>query len=606
MKQLCDKKQMRLWALILGILFLPYAWVLAADNITVGNDTFFSDGSSAVINDIRVVIDGAPDQQESCAAMAKRLIRLHPGDPINEGTIRTTIEALKLSHRFSAIHVDSISESEGETLTFTLTPYRIIKDIRIQGKYPLFERDILNQMTLYPGDPYTRADLSAQTGAIIERYKREGYIGTQVSVKALRDHGDENTVILVDIDKGPHYVLGTLTFEGNRNVSPNALKWRMRVWRAALVPGIGRFSEYRLKKDLDSLLKYYRRKGFADADLSYRIDDPDNSHQVNVTVQIQEGRRYTVVFEGNRRFWNLTLKKDVVIFTDGNRSNIGVRKSVQNMKDRYREAGFLDARIKAEATDVPGNQADIHRLRFVIQEGPKTVVDAVTIAGNQTLSETEIRKQLLTRPPTIFHDGAFVPETLEEDIYAVTTLYMKQGFQERTVDPDVKFSEDNTGAAVSLKINEGPQTKVRSIAINGLTVLPETAARKVLVHKIGDPFGKAALDAEKEAIASLVSEKGYPHATVNASVNYSEDRTQADIAHDIDPGPLVSLGEIFVSGNLRTTEKVIRRELDVQPQSPLSLRSLHDGQRRLRDLDIFHGVSYRTFGLKEKEETVNL
>jgi outer membrane protein insertion porin family len=61
-----------------------------------------------------------------------------------------------------------------------------------------------------------------------------------------------------------------------------------------------------------------------------------------------------------------------------------------------------------------------------------------------------------------------------------------------------------------------------------------------------------------------------------------------------------------VSGNLRTAEKVIRRELDVQPQKPLSLRSLNDGQRRLRDLDIFHGVSYRTFGLKEKDETVNL
>ena len=199
-----------------------------------------------------------------------------------------------------------------------------------------------------------------------------------------------------------------------------------------------------------------------------------------------------------------------------------------------------------------------------------------------------------------------MPETLDTDTYAVTTLYMKQGFQERTVDSEVAFNEDKTGADVSLKIKEGPQTTVRSIVINGLTVLPEAKARKVLVHKIGDPFRHAALEAEKEAIASLVSEKGYPHATVHASVTYSEDRTQADIVHDVDAGPLVTLGDIFVSGNLRTAEKVIRRELEVQPQTPLSLRSLHDGQRRLRDLDIFHGVSYRTFGLKEKEETVNL
>ena len=597
---------MHLWALILGILLVPCARGLAADTITVGNDAFITNGSKTVIGDIRVVIDGAPDQQKPYTALAKRLIRLKPGNPLDEGSVQASIEVLKLSHRFSAIHVDSISETDGETLTFTLTPYRFIKDIQIRGRYPLFERDILNQMTLYPGDPFTLADLTAQTGAIVERYQREGYVDPKVSINAHRDAADSNAVIVVDIDKGPHYELGRLTIEGNQGVSSNALKRRMTVWRAALLPGIGRFSEYRLKKDMDSLLKYYRRKGFADAQLSYRIDDPGDSHQVNVTVQVQEGQRYTVAFDGNQRFWNRTLKKDVVIFSDGNRNNIGVRKSVQNIKRRYHEAGYLDARIKTETTLVPGPPVETRQLRFVIQEGPQTVVDNVTIAGNQNLSETEIRKQVLTRPPTVFHDGAFVPETLETDTYAVTTLYLKQGFQERTVDSEVTFNEDKTGADVSLNIKEGPRTTVGSIVITGLTVLPEAKARKVLVHKIGDPFRTAALDAEKEAIASLVSEKGYPHATVHANVTYSEDRTRADIVYEVDAGPLVTLGDIFVSGNLRTAEKVIRRELEVQPQTPLSLRSLYDGQRRLRDLDIFHGVSYRTFGLKEKEETVNL
>ncbi len=605
-KQRQHKKQIYLWVLVLSILWLPLARGLAADTVTVDDDTLFTNGSTMVINDIRVVIDGAPEQQKLYTTMARRLIRLKPGDPLDEGAVQAALDALKLSRRFSAIHVDSISEPDGETLTFTLTPFRFIKDIQINGKYPLFERDILNQMTLYPGDPYTRADLSAQTGAIVERYQREGYVDPKVSIKAQRDTRDPYAVILVDIDKGPHYVLGTLIFEGNRGVSSNALKWRMRVWRAALIPGIGRFSEYRLKKDMDSLLKYYRRKGFADAQLTYHIDDPGDAHQANLTIKIQEGPRYTVDFVGNRRFWNLTLKKDVVVFRDGNRSNIGVRKSVQNIKRRYMEAGYLDARIKAETTPVPGMPVETQKLRFVIQEGPQTIVNQVTLAGNQNLSDEEIKKQMLTRPPTIFHDGAFVPETLETDTYAVTTLYMKQGFQSRTVDSEVLFNEDKTGADVSLNIKEGPRTTVGSIVINGLTVLTEANARKVLVHKIGDPFRTAALDAEKEAIASLVSEKGYPHATVLASVTYSEDRTRADIVFDIDPGPLVTLEDIFISGNLLTAEKVIRRELEVKPQTPLALRSLYEGQRRLRDLDIFHGVSYRTFGLKEKAETVDL
>jgi outer membrane protein insertion porin family len=157
-------------------------------------------------------------------------------------------------------------------------------------------------MTLYPGDPFTRADLSVQTGAIIERFQREGYVDPKVTIRAQRDTEDHNAVIVVDIDKGPHYILGRLTIEGNRGVASHALKRRMTVWRAALLPGMGRFSEYRLKKDMDALLKYYRRKGFADAQLSYRIDDPGDAHQVNVTVQVLEGPRYTIAFDGNQRF----------------------------------------------------------------------------------------------------------------------------------------------------------------------------------------------------------------------------------------------------------------------------------------------------------------
>ncbi len=597
---------MHLWALILGILLVPCARGLAADTITVGNDATLKNEPETVIRDIQVVIDGPPDQRERHAAMAKRLIRLYPMDRFDEAAVQASINALKFSRRFSAIHVDSSSEAGGETLTFTLTPYRTIGDIRIRGKYPLFERDILNQMTLYPGDPYTPENLSAQTEAIIKRYQREGYVEPKVSITDQRDSDNDSAVILVDIDKGPHYVLGTLIFEGNRGVSSNSLAWRMTVWRGALFPGIGRFSEYRLKKDMDSLLKYYRRKGFADAQLSYHIDDPGNSHIVDVTVKIQEGPRYTVAFEGNRRFWDRTLKKDVVIFSDGNRSNVGVRKSVQNMKRRYHEDGYLDTRIKTETNLVPGKPVETRQLRFVIQEGPQTIVDKVTIAGNQNLSETEIRKQILTRPPTLFHDGAFDPETLETDTYAVATLYMKQGFQERTVDSEVTFNQGKTGADISLNVKEGPRTTVRSVVIDGLTVVPEARARKVLIHKIGDPFRSAAMEAEKEAIASLVSEKGYPHASVRANVTFSEDRTRADIVYEVDAGPLVTLADIFVSGNLRTADKVIRRELEVQPQTPLSLRSLYDGQRRLRDLEIFHGVNYRIFGLKEKKETVDL
>ncbi len=602
------QKVVPLWTLVLGIFFMTCVPGLAEGTLNAGNDGALTKGAGAVIAGVEVVIDGplSQDRKNPYAYVARKLIRLRTGDPLHEEALQASLEALKLSRRFSAIHVDSTSGTDGETLIFNLTPSRTIADIDIEGKYPLFEREILNQLTMYPGNPYTPEQLSSQTGAVVERYKRAGYIDPKVSITEQREPGNEQAVIFVNIDKGPHFVLGTLTFEGNTHVSATALKLRISVWRADFLPWFGRFSEYQLKKDMTSLKDYYYSKGFADAELSYRLARTGDSQQVDVTVEIKEGARYEVDFAGNEEFWDRTLKKDVVIFTSGNRNNTGIRKSISNIKKRYHEAGYLETEIKVDSC--PGAEADteIQPLCFAIEEGPQTIVDEVTIAGNQAILEKEIKEQMLTRPPSILHDGAYVPETLETDTYAVTTLYLKQGFTKRTVDSDVTFSKDKTGADVLLDIEEGPQTRVRSIVIKGLTVLPEEAAAKVLVHHPGDPFRTAASEVEKEAIASLVSEKGYPHATVQAKISYSEDHTQADIVYIVDTGPLVTLGDTFVSGNLRTDEEVILQELEMEPDSPLSLHALYEAQRRLRDMNIFHAVNYRTFGLKEKADTVDL
>ena len=600
------KRLIRLWGLIAALLTVSCVGGLAANSVIVGNDIFVGTGSETVISDIRVIIKGPEEQWASYASMARGLIRLHPGDPFDEKALHASIEVLKLSNRFSRIHVDSATEKDGEALIFTLTPYFIIKDIRIDGKYPLFERDILNQMTIYPGEPYTKPDLSAQVGGIVKRYKREGYVNPKVSIKAERDTEDQQAIILVDIDKGAPHKLGTLTFQGNKYVSSSALKRRMGVWRSNLLPFVGRFSEYLLKKDIASLLTYYRSIGFADAELSYDLDNTSDPSKANVTVQIQEGPRYTVVFDGNRNFWDLTLDKDVVIFTKGNRYNIGVRRSIQNIKKRYHDAGFLDAVIKEEKTTSLGPLAETCQLRFVIEEGLKTIVNEVVITGDQDISETEIKKQILSHPPTMFHDGAFVPETLEADVYAINTLYTKHGFLERSVDSTVTFTGDKADADITLNITEGPRTTVRSIVIQGLSVVPEKKVRSLLALKVGDPFRSTLLEIEKETITSLVSEKGYPYALVQPIVSYSKDHTQADIVYKVDQGSQVTLGDIIVSGNLRTAEKIIRQELEVKPQSALSLQSLADGQRRLRDMGIFHGVNYRIYGLKEKAETVDL
>jgi len=562
-------------------------------------------GAGMVVAGIRVIVAAPPDRIGDNEALAHQLISLAPDDPLTQDAIQKSIDALRLSNRFAAIDVDSHTIPEGEVLVYTLTPHQTIEDIRIHGNEPIFETDILNQMSLYPGDPYTKTDLSGQEEAIVKRYKRAGYIDPKVSVEALPHDKGENAVIIVDITKGPHYQLGRLTFEGRRGISRAMLKWHMRAWRTALWPG-GRFSEHWLKKDMDSLEAYYRRKGFADAALSYRTKVDEDGRHVDVMVSIDEGPRYKVSFAGHHRFWTFTLKKDVAIYSTGNRGNRGVRKTVSNIKQRYHDDGFLEARVEVEQNPVPDAPIPTILLQFVIHEGPQTKVESVHISGNHSIEEKKIEKQMLTRPPGLLHDGAYVPETLEEDVFVMRTLYMREGFQEQDVNANADLSADKTRAKVNVEISEGPRTRVESIVIKGLAIegLSEEKIKTRLVHKIGAPFRQSALEADKQTIASLVSEKGHPYVTVAAKATFNADKSQATVEYTVDPGPLVTLGGIFISGNLKTKDHIIRRELAHEPGAPLSLQALNDGQRSLRDLSIFHDVNYRTIGLKEKAETV--
>ena len=563
-------------------------------------------GAGMIVAGIQVIVKAPPDKIGDNEALARQLISLAPGDSLNQDAIETSIDALRLSNRFAAIDVDSRTTPAGETLVYTLTPHQTIEDIRIHGNEPLLEAEILNQMTLYPGDPFVDQDLSGQEEAIIKRYKRAGYIDPKVSVKVLPHDEGENAIIVVDIDKGPYYRLGSLTFEGRRGISEAMLKLHMRVWRAALWPA-GRFSESWLKKDMENLLAFYRRKGFADAALSYRTKLAEDGRQVDVIVRIDEGPCYKMSFVGHHRFWRFTLKKDVALYTIGNRGNRGVRKTVTNIRQRYHDDGFLEARVEVKQNPVPDASIPTTLLQFIIHEGPQTKVESVHISGNHSIKEKKLEKQMLTRRPGVLHDGAYVPETLEEDIYAIRTLYMREGFQEKDANATVDLSADKTRARVKVEISEGPRTRVESIDIKGITGMPGLSEKKVraeLVHKTGAPFRQSVLEVDKQTIASLVSEKGHPYVTVKAEATFNADKSQAVVVYTVDPGPLVTLGGIFISGNLKTKERIIRRELAHESGTPLSLQALNDGQRSLRNLSIFHDVNYRTIGLKEKAKKV--
>ncbi|MCD6185980.1 MAG: hypothetical protein J7K84_09395, partial [Deltaproteobacteria bacterium] len=404
-----------------------------------------NDSSPAILSQIRVIIkDGRTKQSYGEAyykKMVKHLIFLQEGLVFTAKKLQTSIKALKASRQFHTIQTKSQTGPQGLILTFTLTPFRRIKDIKIQGNYPLFKHEVLAVMTIYAGDGYVKEVLLQQAGLISTRYLQEGYFAPQVSVKAKQDSEDGNYNVYIKIKKGSHLALKKLEIKGNRAFSTAALKRKMSVWRSSLGGAYGRFSELRLKRDIKRLIAFYRKKHYPDVTISHEITPSPSEKYLSVSLLINEGDRYDISFKGNHKFWAMTLKKDLTLFKSGNHNDRGIKKSIKNIKARYRQAGYLSTGIRLDEKkgDKEINDEEINKVQpevrrievrhvcFLIEEGQCSVVASVKVDGNKQLDKKIITAQILTRTPSLLHKGIFVPEILDKDLFSIKSLYLEQG-----------------------------------------------------------------------------------------------------------------------------------------------------------------------------------
>jgi outer membrane protein insertion porin family len=563
-----------------------------------------SSNKDSVLADIRVELDDAYGSREEWVEMVLCLAASHVriGERFQTSNIHGLAEALKACRRFGAVHLDTELSQDGLVLAIRVTPFRLIKDIQIIGKYPFFEKRILNTMTLYPGDAYVDDEVEKQPELIAKLYRNYGYIDPKVTLQKVQDPRDGHYVLTVLIEKGPRYRLDRSDVSGNVALTHDQIRRKMKSIGAFK----SHFSERDFLEDLERLKKFYIRQGFPDVVIEHRLDRYPETGTVDIGVIVTEGDRYDVTFIGNEAFSNRTLKKDLVLFRSGNRRGVGLRKSIRTIKDRYRKAGYTNLELRVETESVQEKTASVKRLHFIIDEGPRFIVRKIGISGNTAFSEKKLKAQMLTRLPGWFDDGAYDPQQLDQDILAIENLYRADGYLDAKVIVRQERSPDPQSLKLDFEIQEGLQTIVGLIDHPGLKVVSREEILEDIQLKVGEPFSYTKLRNDKKQIAVMVSEKGYPYVRVAGEATFEEDRSRAHVKFRVDQDLHVIRGQTFYAGNFRTRKKILDRELAMQPGDPFSLKKLLRSQQDIRSMDIFRSVTFHPVGLKEKAETINL
>ena len=560
-----------------------------------------------MISEIVIQIKDAPKASiPNLERLARHLIPIKPGDFFAPEKLNEAISALKKSKRFETIFADVAKTDQKASLIFELSPFPLIKDVKIRNAYPLFKSDITNVMTLSTGDAFTPEELANQRQLITTLLQREGYPSPTAKLSITNDPEDHTVILNVDLDKGHPLIFHKLKIEGNESFSTFRLELMMKT-----NPNIfgffftNRFIESELKKDIKMLTDFYHQKGFGDSDITYEPVENDK-HKITVRITINEGPCYQIKFSGNKSLSGRKLKKDILLFKNGNRNDIGLKRMATHIKEKYQEAGFSNTQVKINKNSPKKQNNKKQPVRFVITEGSRLAIDSVLITGNTAFDTKTIKKQMLSEQTKFYKKQYYSEQVMEDDISAIKALYRKKGFLNVEISPSIKKVDNSQKVSVHLEISETFPTQVSSVQFNGLSTLSEETANKVIGLKIGQPFREYMLTSDENALSNLISEKGFPFVSITGHYTLSEDQKNAAVVYDIREGAKVTMGEVFFSGNFKTKDKVMLAELEQKAGDPFSLKKMLTGQKNIRDMDIFGSVTFNPMGLEEKQDKINL
>jgi outer membrane protein insertion porin family len=297
-------------------------------------------------------------------------------------------------------------------------------------------------------------------------------------------------------------------------------------------------------------------------------------------------------FQGNKEFDDSKLKEKLTITAGAIADAVLIQDNANKLRTFYEEEGYWLARIVPVIKTISPDEVS---LTYQINEGPKVKIKKITIEGNKAISAGKIKAAMETKGWSIFSfitsSGYFKKERMDTDIERIKDLYFNNGYIRVAVgEPKIQLTPDKKGMLITIPISEGDQFKVFSLEVSGNKVFSDAEIRKRITMIPGEPFSKATLKKDILSISELYSESGYALITVNPDLVPDENKKTVKVILKIDEGARYRIGRIEISGNTKTRDKVIRREVSFDEGDIFNSVLIKRSYEKINNLNFFEKV----------------
>jgi outer membrane protein insertion porin family len=268
----------------------------------------------------------------------------------------------------------------------------------------------------------------------------------------------------------------------------------------------------------------------------------------------------------------------------------------KEIKRQYTNRGFYGAVVKTTVTPLERNRVS---LRFDIEEGRVTKIADINIIGAKDFSERALLRQMKLTTPGWFtwftKDDQYSKQQLTADLEALRSFYLNRGYLEFNIEStQVSITPDREKIFITLAITEGPVYRLGEVKFSGDLIVGEPELRRLSLIKAGDVFSREKIVETTKRIADRLGNDGYSFANVNPVPELDRAQRVAGFTFYVDPGRRVYVRRINVTGNQRTQDEVVRRELRQLESSWYSLEKIARSKERLQRTGFFSEVSIET------------
>ncbi len=243
-----------------------------------------------------------------------------------------------------------------------------------------------------------------------------------------------------------------------------------------------------------------------------------------------------------------------------------VKRNVKKISDKYVEKGFFLAEVTYELKPHEGNrEVDVV---FVINEHAKVMVKEINFLGANKVKAEDLEAVMQTRKggwlSFFTSEGNYREEIFQRDIQIVQSAYFDRGFVNVKIEkPVVTLSADKKFISISIRVDEGEAYSIGKIDFSGDLLVSKELLHLRMTSKEGQIFNRSLLARDIQAITDIYYDSGYAYANITPVTQVNGEAKSIDLTFDVQQGKQVTIERIDITGNTKTRDKVIRRQMRV-------------------------------------------